>query len=371
MKANGSKRPTWAEIDLNALEMSLNHLKTLAPNAGILAMVKANAYGHGVIPVSQKLVELGVAALGVATVEEGAEIRGAGIDSKILVFGGLLGEGTKAANAMVLMNLTPVVHSPVVLEGLSKAAGDKNLNVHVMIDTGMGRLGMRRDILPGFFRTLKRFNNINIDGVITHLSNADDAEFSQGQIEEFASIKREFESEIGNDAIWHFSNSAWLTSHKGQACMKNTTCWVRPGLSLYGIGSEGLQPVMSLKSRIALIKHVPEDSTVSYGCTWKAGRRTRLGAIPIGYADGYPWSSSGTAFVLIRGKKVPIVGRVTMDMVMVDITDYDEIEVGDLVTLMGKDGDEQILADDIANFAGTISYEVISGISPRVPRRYV
>ena len=365
------KRPTWAEIDLSSLESNYRHLCSLSPNSSMCAMVKANAYGHGVVPVARKLQSCGVKAFGVATVEEGEELRENGIETQILVFGGLLGLGEKAAIALVKSNLTPVVHSSAVLEALSKSAGDKDVKIHLKIDTGMGRLGLRTESLKEFFGKLNEYKNISIEGVLTHLALADDEEYSNFQLDKFVEAKKVIQECCSGSKIWHYTNSTWLREHSNNVSLDGTKSWIRPGLSLYGVGPEPLKQIMSLKSQLALIKHIPKGDFVSYGCTWKAKRPSKIGVIPIGYADGYPWACSNKSEVLIQGQRVPQIGRVTMDMIVVDITDVKTAKIGDVVTLMGRDGQEEITAKELARNSGTISYEIISLISPRVPRKYV
>jgi alanine racemase len=373
-------RPTCATIDLGALEHNFKTLKGLVEDkVGILAMVKADAYGHGALNVSRKLVDCGAAALGVATVEEGLELRSAGIKVPVLVMGGLMGMGSPASGMMVGANLTPVIHSANVIDFLEAVAqaAQKRLAVHLKIDTGMGRLGVRPESLPNLLKRLSSCKWVYVEGVMTHLANATDEKFTSGQKELFLSCKKEIEQAIGPVEIWHMANS--IATIKGEPVVipEAVKCWARPGIALYGTTNgvtlpDGiyLKPVMSLTSKIALLKHVPENTPISYACTYVTRRPSRIGVVPIGYADGYRFALTGKAQVLAGGKRVPVIGRVTMDMIVIDVTDIPNAAVGDEVVLMGCQGGERITVDEIAGWAGTIPYEIFCGISARMPRIY-
>jgi alanine racemase len=373
-------RPTWARIDLSALAHNFELLKGRLPaDVGIMAMVKADAYGHGAVEVSRILEKKGVSALGVATVEEGIELRDGGISSKILVMGGLMGVGTPASEMMVEANLTPVVHSADILSSLNLAAvrADRIIDVHLKVDTGMSRLGVRPEYLTSVLDELAKFDNLNVEGVMTHLADAGEENVSKKQMELFLSCRNEIEDALGDVPIWHVANSVAVL--KGDPVMIEGAgrAWARPGLALYGgveddaLGDLELKPVMNIESKIVLLKRVPEGTSVSYCGTFTTTRRGRLAVVPIGYADGYPWSASGNAWALVRGKRVPVVGRVTMDMIVLDVTDCDEVSVGDGVVLLGKQGEDEITLEDIATWSGTIAYEVLCRVSKRMPRRYM
>lgn len=368
----GFFRPTTAEIDLGALRHNYKEIvKKLPSGVRIMAMVKADAYGHGAVKISQTLCECGSAALGVATVEEGLELRESGINQAVLVLGGLMGVGSAAAGMMVGANLTPVIHSAEVLdflEATAKASG-KAVGVHLKIDTGMTRLGVMPSNLSQVLNKLKICVHLRLDGVMTHFAKADDAEYTSFQLETFKKCAKQVEDIFPNISVWHVANSTAIL--RGELFSNTREQWVRPGLALYGVGSEKFKPVMSLRSRIVMIKNVPAGTKISYACTFETKRASRIGVVPIGYADGYPFALSNKAFVLVGGAKLPVVGRVTMDMIMIDLTEAPSSHVGDVVVLMGKQNGKEISVEEIAGLAGTIPYEIFCGISKRMPRVYI
>lgn len=372
-------RPTWATIDLTALKHNYSVVqRKLGENVGIMAMVKADAYGHGAVPVSRVLEDCGVRALGVATVEEGMELRLAGIKAQILVMGGLMGAGLPASRVMVEERLTPVISSPGVLASLEAEAVKvgRDVPVHIKIDTGMSRLGVRPESLPSLISQFKQCPHLFTEGVMTHLAESDCEEISSKQMRLFMEARRLIEKELGQVRVWHVANSGAILRGEPIEIHGATECWARPGLALFGdanglrFGREELHPVMKLESKVVLLKWIPEGARVSYCGTFTTSRLTRIAVVPIGYADGYPWSASGKAQVLIRGMRAPVIGRITMDMIIIDITDVRGVEVGDEAVLLGVQGDEQIALHDIARWAGTITYEILCGISKRMPRMY-
>jgi alanine racemase len=373
-------RPTWATVDLDAIRRNYDAiLRTLGKDMGVMAMVKADAYGHGAVAVSRVLESEGVRALGVATVEEGIELRDAGINSQILVMGGLMGMGSPASRKMVERSLTPVIHSESVIDSLEQEAlaQGKKIKVHIKVDTGMSRLGIRPEFLPRLVSKLADCENISVEGAMTHLADAGEADWAGEQYGSFIESVRLIEASLGPLEVLHIANSEAAMSGNNVRFEGNAECWVRPGLALYG-ECEGvdplegkLEPVMGLVSKVVLIKRVPENTRVSYCGIFRTKRPTKLAIIPIGYADGYPWSATGSAKVLIRGWRFPIVGRVTMDMIIVDITDAEDISVGDEVVLLGKQRDGFISVRELAGWATTIPYEIMCNISKRMPRVYV
>ena len=373
-------RPTCATIDLSALAANFQTIKKVVPKGvDIVAMVKADAYGHGAVPISRKLVECGAAALGVATVEEGMELRNAGIKKQIIVMGGLMGMGSPASGMMVGADLTPVVHSAEVIDFLEAVAGQakKRMAVHLKVDTGMSRLGARPEALPKILERLSQCKWIYVEGVMTHLANAADAEFASKQARVFLECKKLIEAKLGEIETWHIANSTAIIRGEPVVIPGAKRCLARPGIALYGSTngislpkSITLKPVMGLESKVALLKHIPAGTPVSYGCTFIAKRPTYIAIVPIGYADGYPLALSGKAEVLIGGRRVPVVGRVTMDMIMVDVTDLPKVSVGDEVVLLGRQGNESINVEEVAQKCDTISYEIFCGISKRMPRIY-
>lgn len=376
----GFFRPTYTEIDLGALVHNFNEaVSCIHKDSKVMAMVKADAYGHGAVPISRKLESCGVASLGVATVEEGLELREANIKCPIVVMGGLMGMGSPASGMMVGADLTPVVHSAEVLEFLEAVAraAHKVIGIHLKVDSGMGRLGVLPASLDKLLSALKNCENIKLDGVMTHLAEAENEEYTAYQMGIFDQVSKKIENALGPVNIWHVANSAAMIDGRYGKAQNGSAMWVRPGLVLYGAypgpayrKKISLKPVMSLKSAVVLVKTVPSGAKISYDCTFTTKRKTRLGIVPIGYADGYPWSLSNKGFVLVRGRRVPVIGRVTMDMIVVDLTDM-ESHVGDEVVLLGRQRDEEITVEEIAGLAGSISYEIFCGISKRMPRVYI
>lgn len=372
-------RPAWATINLGALAHNYRALKDhMPPQVGVMAMVKADAYGHGAVEVSRVLEREGVRALGVATVEEGIELRDEGIKVPILVLCGLMGAGSPASVRMIEADLTPVIHSVSALDSLESAAASagRSVGVHIKIDSGMTRLGVRPESLGPLLARLQSSSHIEVEGVMTHLADAGEDEFTAKQMEEFTPCMDRIGSALGQVKIWHVANSiaimkGWPVDLEGAR-----ECWARPGLALYGDCEldhplrEEIRPVMDFVSKVMLLKNVPVGTRVSYGGTFTTERKSRLAVVPIGYADGYPWSASGKAQILVRGKRAPVVGRVTMDMIVVDVTGVEGVTVGDEVVLLGEQQGSRIPVRELASWAGTISYEILCRVSKRVPRIY-
>ena len=372
-----SGRPTWAEIDLDALAHNFSVIRErVGPKVKVLAAVKANAYGHGAVECARRLQNEGADWFGVALPEEGSELRNDGITKPILCLGGIW----KDQESLCLQhNLTPVVFRLDVVEALNRAAADKQqtIDVHVKIDTGMGRLGVRAADISGFCDALKRFTNIRVDGLMTHLASADDeaqAAFTNEQLRRFEKSVSAFRERGFTPTHIHAANSAGLF-----AFANSFGNLVRPGGTLYGfirdvlppnIESPSLQPVMSLFSRIMLLKRVPTGETLGYGATFQTQKDSLIATIPIGYDDGYRRPLSNKGRVIVRGQFAPVVGRVSMDLTLIDVTDVMGVSLDDCVTLLGSDGERSISAEDLGEIAGTISYEITCGISDRVPRVY-
>jgi alanine racemase len=368
-----SDRPTIALIDMAALDHNFREVVRCAEGQQVLAVVKARAYGHGAVAVSKRLLKLGADMLGVALVEEGRELREAGIDAPVLVMGATFPE---QAEEMVSLKLTPAIFSLSVAKALSEAAYRRRttINVHVKIDTGMGRIGIAPEDAPEHIAALQKIRNISVQGLMTHFADADlqDKQFASQQMDRFEALLKALEAEKIRVPVRHAANSAAvLDFHRAFFTM------VRPGLMLYGYNplEEGalvadLRPVLSLLTRIAFIKKVPPGVPISYGRTFTTKRESAIATLPIGYADGYGRGLSNRGEALVRGIRVPVVGRVCMDMCMIDVTDVPSAREGDDVALIGSQGSERITADDIAAKTGTIAYEVLCGISSRVPRIY-
>jgi len=368
-----SDRPTMAVIDMAALDHNYSEVVRCAEGQQVLAVVKARAYGHGAVEVSKRLLRLGADMLGVALVEEGRELRDAGIDAPILVMGATFPE---QAEEMVSLKLTPAIFGLSAAQALSEAAYRRRttINVHVKIDTGMGRIGIAPEDAPDLIAALRKLRNISVQGLMTHFADADlrDKQFASKQMDRFEALLNALEAMKITVPVRHAANSAAvLDFHRAFFTM------VRPGLMLYGYNplEEGafgadLRPVLSLVTRIAFIKKVPAGVPISYGRTFTTKRESAIATLPIGYADGYGRGLSNKGEALVRGTRVPVVGRVCMDMCMIDVTDVPAVREGDDVVLIGSQGSERITADDIAAKTGTIAYEVLCGISSRVPRIY-
>ncbi len=368
-------RPTLAEIDLDALLGNLEVARSLTPHAEVMAVVKANAYGHGAVPVSLALEKAGVRFFAVALVEEGLQLREAGLRAPILVLGAAYDHSFAQ---MVAAELIPVVFRSEHLSQLAAAAqaAGRSFPAHLKLDTGMGRIGVRLPELPGFLAELKRYPQIQLDGVLSHFANADlaDTQMTRDQIARFKEAMEEISAAGLRPRYRHLSNSAGLMTlpevRDGTALNL-----VRPGIMLYGAspaadfpGADRLRPVMRWTTQITHLKEVAEGTPVSYGSTWRAPRPSRIATLPVGYADGYSRSLSNKGQVLVRGQRVPVVGRVCMDMMMLDVTDVPNVQMEDTVVLLGTQGTEHVSADEIAGWMGTISYEVLCGVGARVPR---
>jgi len=375
---------TRAEIDLGAVAHNTRELKRItSPKALLMAVVKANAYGHGILEVSKTVLKNGADALGVARMDEGVLIRKSGIDAPILILGYTSPE---QAENLVRYDLMQTVGSLELAERFSEAVGKASLKIHLKIDSGMGRLGFLPDslLLPkhrsSFSRFMKemeallRLPNLLIQGIFTHFSQADmrDKTDSYRQLEIFQELIEHLRLTKGFEApLRHAANSAALIDMP-EAHLD----MVRPGIALYGlypsreVNQTGihLKPVMELKTSIIHLKRVWEGFPVSYGGTWRAKKKTTIATVPIGYADGYNRLLSSTGCMLIFGKKAPIAGRVCMDLTMLDVGHIPEARVHDEVVVFGKQKNAFISVDEIAKILGTIHYEIVSTITDRVPR---
>ena len=370
------QRPTCAEINIRALIHNLNQAKRLAGSKSqILSIVKADAYGHGAVKISKALVRNGIHHLGTALVEEAVELRDAGIKIPIIVLGGIFKEQIPK---IAEYSLTPVVYQEDFLKAVAKEArkSNKKVNIHIKIDTGMGRIGVLSDEAVNFVKKAASLKNIKVEGIMTHFADADlaDKAYAEKQMAEFTSIVNKLNEEGIDIPYQHIANSAALVSFEN-----NKFNMARPGIMLYGYApsAEGkerglnLIPVMSLKTKVLHLKKVSAGTYISYGRTFVAKRDSVIATLPVGYADGYSRALSNKGFVIVKGKRAPIAGRVCMDMTMIDVTGIDGVEINDEVVLIGKQGKEAITADDVAMLTNTISYEVLCCIGKRVPRVYI
>lgn len=367
-------RPTQAVIDLEAIRKNVRNIKSLlAAGTNFIAVVKANAYGHGAIPVSRAALSAGADSLAVAIPEEGAELRAAGFQVPILVLGALLPEQYPTA---LEYGLTITVSSPESLLALNQTALARKCRAAVMVklDTGMGRIGILPASAADLLETACTLPGIEVKGMFTHFATADEADpaFSRQQLTRLQSALDSLSSRGIGLSLVSASNSAATLSLPAAHFDA-----VRPGIILYGLPPAAdmplpidLHPAMSLSTRIVHIKQVPANTPVSYGCTYRTIQRTWLATLPVGYADGYSRHLSNRAPVLVRGRRCPVLGRVCMDQLIVDLGPDGNAEIGDEVMLFGRQGSEEITLTELAELAGTINYELACLISPRVPRVY-
>jgi len=370
-------RQTLAHVDLGALAGNVGAIRGFladrrGPHApGIIGVVKANAYGHGAGQVAHALVRAGIETLACADIEEGIALREDGITCPILVFGPL---GLGDLNGVFAHGLTPTISSPTVGLEMQRAAARRGVRIryHLGIDTGMNRLGFRHDNLSFTLPALLAAPNLEIEGVYTHFATADNPgdELFARQRRNFDAASLQVSALGGRARLRHAANSA--------ALLADPSAWfdlVRPGLLLYGVEPPGLEgriavkPVMSLRSRVAAVKGVRPGESIGYGARFTAGRPTTMAVVPAGYADGLDTRLAGRGWVLVRGRRAPIVGSVCMDMITIDVTDT-PVEPGDEVVITGRQGEDQIRVDDVARWVGNIPYELLCRIGPRVERVY-
>ncbi len=361
-------RPCWAEVDLDALAANVRLLCARAAPARTYAVVKANAYGHGAVACGRAALEAGAHGLAVVCLDEAEELRRAGLAAPILVVGAT--PPSDAARAVAL-GVMPTVASLELAEALSAASAGRAVPIHLEVETGLNRHGLPPEECVALAERVRGLPGIEVRGLFTHFAAAEegDQRFTRRQ---FDALKRTSER-----LPWiperHCSASASVLLDHEMALDA-----VRAGLSLYGyrpapwVGTDAdLTPVLSLRARVARVMEVERGATVGYGRTWAAARRTRIALVMCGYADGYRRGLGNRAQVLLRGRRAPVVGRVAMDMCMVDATAVPEVAVGDVATLLGRDGAEEVSADELASLGDTISWEILAGLSARVPRLYL
>lgn len=368
---HGLLRPTWAEIDGRAFKKNIAAIAAcLKRSTKIIAVVKANAYGHMAAPLSAIAGKRGVAMLGVSSIEEGISLREDGIKAPILILGSIFPLENLAV--AVQHKLIPTISSLQGLAALARLAKQRRatLPFHLKVDTGMGRVGVTPATALRILDRVAVTPGVKLEGVYMHFSAADaDPAWTAHQIKKFLPVV-EYGHGLGLRFAAHAANSAALCRHP-----EYQLDMVRPGITLYGLEPfEGaakklkLSPVLSWKTRIVFLKRVAKGTPVSYGGTFKTKRFSVIATLPVGYADGYNRLLSNRGAVLVGGKRCPVVGRVTMDMIMVDVTDVKGVEPGAEAVLIGTQGKERITAEEIACWCGTINYEVTCGISSRVPR---
>ena len=368
-----SLRPVWAEVDLDAVAHNVHALRALVAPASVLAVVKADAYGHGALPVARAAIDAGAAMLGVALVEEGVALRHGGVQAPVLV---LSEPVAAAADAVVEHRLVPAVYTAEGIDALGAAAARASvrLAVHLKVDTGMHRVGCRPDDAVALASRVVANSALELDGVLTHLAVADEVghDYNDRQLDRFDDVLAALAAHDIRPRVVHAANTAAaLTIPRARYDM------VRPGIGLYGIEpapglgrSVDLRPVLSVKAQISFVKRVGAGEAVSYGLRRPLARDSWLATVPIGYADGVPRGlGKHGGEVLVGGRRRPIAGTVTMDQILVDLGD-DECAAGDEVVLIGAQGDERITVQEWADRLDTIGYEIVCGIGPRVPRRF-
>ena len=364
-------RPTWAEVSLGSIEHNIKELrKLILPHTKIMGTVKADAYGHGLIPVAKRLFTCGVDYFGVASIDEGIKLRKEGIRLPILVLGMVLKEDIAP---LFEYELTPTVCTLEMATFLNQKALNRKqkLNLHVKVDTGMARIGVRHEDAFALVKKICRMKFLNIEGIYTHFAFADmSKEFTDMQIRLFESLAIKL-----NDAgiyipLVHAANSIGVIDYyDGHFNM------VRPGIVMYGLSPKDdmgmrLKPALTLKTKVVFVKRVPKGQGVSYGHIYVTNKSTTIVTLPIGYGDGYPRNLSNLAPVLIKGRRFLISGRVCMDQIMVDVGNL-AVKVGEEVVLIGSQGNNCVSAEELARLSGTIPYEIVCGLGNRVPRIYV
>ena len=365
-------RPTACYVDLDALRWNFRQVREkIGPGVRVLSVVKADAYGHGAREVARALAAAGSESFGVATLEEGVELRAAGIRSPILVLAGVYPE---QLGEFIQHRLTPAICETEAFKQLEKEARRRGvtLNFHLKVDTGMGRIGLPSAEVERWLPEMGQLESLKLEGLFSHFSQAENVEgsYTQSQLKAFQSVLKRLRSAGYNPPWVHLANSAAvITLPSAHFTM------VRPGLMLYGAypspvmaSQVALKPVLSWRTRVLQLKRVPEGSSISYGQIFVTQRESSIATLPVGYADGYPRLLSNRGEVLIRGQRAPVAGRICMDLTMVDVTDIRGVEQGDEVVLLGAQGKAAISADEMARWAETISYEIFTSISDRVPR---
>ncbi len=367
-------RPTFAEINLRAINTNLKNIrKKIGRHPLIMAVVKANAYGHGVIPVVQSIIKNKTAEyFGVAIVEEGIELRNAKINYSIHVFTAPMREQLALFVQYDLEATICDITAAKQLNAIAKRIG-KNAAIHIKVDTGMGRIGVASDDAVQFVESVSKLSHLFIKGIFTHFatSGEKDLSFANGQLRKFRSIVTQLEMQGIHIPLVHCANSGAILQMPD-----SYFDMVRPGIMIYGYTPSRetrktveIHPALSLKSKVGFIKIVEKGTSISYARQYFTKKKTTIASVTVGYADGYFRTLTNKTFALINGKKFPVVGTVCMDQIMIDVGN-EKVSVGDEVVLIGKSGNKIISGWDIANAAGTIPYEVTCAVSQRVPRKY-
>lgn len=367
-------RPAWLEIDLEAFRANVAYFRRLASQqTEVCAVVKGNAYGHGAVQCSRAALQAGATVLAVAIGCEARELRDAGITAPILILGDC---GCEDPSEILDAGAIPTVAMIESAEGFNAAAAarDTVADLHIKIDSGMGRWGVRWDEIEPFAERFAALKNVRAAGLLTHFAIAEaESEFTRWQYANFLAACAELEQTIGPVPFKHACNTAASVYYPDMHLSM-----IRPGAGIYGIdpglppeSAAQIKPALTLRSKLGLTKSVRPGDSVGYGRAWKAPRESRLALVPVGYADGYPRVLSSNADVLVRGRRVPIVGRISMDVTILDVTDVGEVSVGDEVVLIGTQGDERVGVEELATRAGTTVQEIVTRLGPRLPRVYI
>jgi len=380
---------TWAEIDLKAYAHNIRELRRVAnPQAHLMAVVKANGYGHGAVEAARTALQNGAAALGVARLHEAVQLREAGLEAPILIFGY---SPLESVDTLIDCELTQTVYSARTAAAMAEQADrrGKKIKIHIKVDSGMGRLGLlladaagarpEKNAAAACLRevgTISRLAGLAVEGIFTHFATADSADksYANRQLERFLDFLAILRREGLNPPLAHAANSGALIDMP-----ESHLDMVRPGIATYGLYPSAevkknrvdLMPVMALKSRIIHLKKVPAGFSISYGSTYRTEKNTTIATVPVGYADGLNRLLSSAGHMLVGGQKVPIVGRVCMDLTMLDVGALAGAAIGDEVVVFGKQAHAAITADEIASRINTINYEIVTSITGRVPRVYL
>lgn len=362
-------RGATAEIDLAALRHNVEVVRKIAGKVPLIAIVKADAYGHGAVAVSRALVSAGVSCLAVAFTGEARSLREAGIRGRILVL-----FDTSDIEDYFRYDLTPVIHDLATAAAFSKETLSRGarLPVHVKVDTGMGRIGFSPESVVSGVQEIFGMGGLEVEGLMSHFSEADltDRSYADLQIGMFREIIRGVTERLGHPVTAHIANSAAVLSMKDALFDA-----VRPGLILYGYSpfndDRDLLPLMRVSTKVLAVRDLPAGTAISYGRTFTTQRRSRIAVVPLGYADGYSRLFSNNGEVLVRGRRVPVAGRVCMDLTMIDVTDVEGVEEGDEVVVLGRQGRDSITAVELATRINTIPYDILTSLGSRAQRQYV
>lgn len=368
----------YARVDLDAIAYNMDQMKkNLNPNTEIMAVIKADGYGHGAIQIAQMLEQIHyVWGYAVATLDEAIVLKNAGMKKPVLVLGCVFPDQYME---MLKHDIRMNIYTEEMAEAISQMAKREGMtaHMHIKLDTGMGRLGFDiNEQSVDIITRISNMENVNMEGIFTHFAKADekDKSFTEKQMKDFSWMQQKLKENNVSFRYEHCSNSAAIIDMCG-----TSLDLVRAGISTYGLyPSEEvnkeyvkLKPAMALKSHVAFVKEIEVGTPISYGGTFVADKRMTIATIPVGYADGYPRNLSNVGYVLIRGKKASIIGRICMDQFMVDVTDIEGVSFGDKVTLIGKDGNESISVEELGELSGRFNYEFICDLGKRIPRVYV